>query len=296
MADVQVAVRLRREAGLDRLVLSAGQVLAHDLADEIALSWLSAGSRGWRGVLGHESAKRKAERPTVSARGRAARWGVPGGVGMPAPPSGSAGRWRQLSDPAPAPFSPRAYAGALPRGAAACTSCTRPTTCSTPIWSSTRWKTRIPAFVFGEQLLGAWASCRCSVCCGSASPTRRGRRRRPSSRRWTWAGRRRPHFRCRRYGRTLSRASCWELARHPRHRGLQAAPAAPGRGTAGARAAIAAAPATQMNSHPLKDRFAGLQQIASRWAVSGRRAQVLDRAGRVQHLGRPTRHHPEPDL
>lgn len=52
-----------------------------------------------------------------------------------------------------------------------------------------------------------------------------------------------------------------------------------------------------VNSHPLKDRFAGLQQIRCAGLLLGRRAQVLDRTGRVQHLGRLCRrHHPEPDL
>ncbi|MNV14843.1 hypothetical protein D3C71_1055400 [compost metagenome] len=46
VANVQVTVGFRREAGLDRLVLSAGQVLAHDLADEIALLVAVGGGLG----------------------------------------------------------------------------------------------------------------------------------------------------------------------------------------------------------------------------------------------------------
>jgi hypothetical protein len=50
VADVQIAVGFGREAGADGLVLPAGEVIAHDLADEILL----AGRRGiggmWRSV------------------------------------------------------------------------------------------------------------------------------------------------------------------------------------------------------------------------------------------------------
>src|SRR5690606_26857234 len=49
VADVQVAVRLRREAGADRGVLAAGQVLADDLPDEVvadAVFWGRARGRG----------------------------------------------------------------------------------------------------------------------------------------------------------------------------------------------------------------------------------------------------------
>jgi hypothetical protein len=46
VADVQVAVGFGREAGADGGMLAAGEVVAHDLADEILL----AGRRGVRGI------------------------------------------------------------------------------------------------------------------------------------------------------------------------------------------------------------------------------------------------------
>ncbi len=49
MADVQVAVGLGREAGDDLGVLPAAEILADDLADEVA-----ALRRGWLGAHGAE--------------------------------------------------------------------------------------------------------------------------------------------------------------------------------------------------------------------------------------------------
>ena len=50
VADVQVAVGFRREAGLDGRVLAAGEVLANDLPDEVVLfrRWRGRWFRAWR--------------------------------------------------------------------------------------------------------------------------------------------------------------------------------------------------------------------------------------------------------
>src|SRR5690606_37191730 len=46
VADVQVAIGLGREAGLDGRVLAAGQVLANDLPDEVVLDRRLCGGLG----------------------------------------------------------------------------------------------------------------------------------------------------------------------------------------------------------------------------------------------------------
>jgi hypothetical protein len=58
VADVQVAVGLGREAGLDRLLAAGGQVLADDLADEVlpagaaSSATASPGVECWMDTLG----------------------------------------------------------------------------------------------------------------------------------------------------------------------------------------------------------------------------------------------------
>src|SRR5690606_14951074 len=74
MADVQVAVGLRRKAGPDRGVLAAGQVLANDLADEVAL--LGKGVGGGNVGFGH--CGRGLRRQTGSLAERRHRRAAPG--------------------------------------------------------------------------------------------------------------------------------------------------------------------------------------------------------------------------
>src|SRR5690606_10505969 len=67
VADVQVAVGLRREAGLDRRVLAAGEVVSDDLPDEVLADGRSARRGGFigggRAVGGHASATGVGKRP-----------------------------------------------------------------------------------------------------------------------------------------------------------------------------------------------------------------------------------------